>query len=69
MHIMFSFVIMNGKYLYETYSGGQSIRWKNFKGDPLPQWEELQQDRQDGWNDLANIINHTTEPHGEKGHK
>ena len=47
---------MNGKYLYETYSSGQSIQWKNWKGEQLPQWEELQKDRQDGWNDLAREI-------------
>ena len=47
---------MNGKYLYELYSSGQSIQWKNYKGDPLPQWEELQKDRQDGWDDLADTI-------------
>ena len=74
MHIMFPFIIMNGKYLYELYSSGQSIQWKNYKGDPLPQWEELQKDRQDGWDDLADTMNenyvyHTIAPHGEKGHK
>ena len=58
---------MNGKYLYETYSSGHSIQWKNYKGDPLPQWDELQQDRQAGAKDVQQ--NHTTESHDGPGRR
>jgi hypothetical protein len=41
----------NGKCFYVDYC--DAVGNVNFQGNPLPTWEELQEDRQVGWNALA----------------
>lgn len=39
---------------YQAY--GESVRWKNFLGDPMPKWDELPPAIQQAWLDAANAV-------------
>lgn len=40
--------------LYNVYC--ESVEWKNYKGDPLPKYHELQANRKNGWEDVSSYV-------------
>lgn len=42
-----------GKGSYETYCSSPTIDWKNFRGEPCPQWDDLTTAVKEGWNAVA----------------
>lgn len=49
-----------GEVAYQAY--GDSAKWKNFLGDPMPKWDELPQEIKNHWREASqaafDYVNH-----------
>lgn len=51
---------------YEAYAQHQG--WKNYQGNPIPQWDAVRQDIKDAWDTAVQAVldvQHTTEIVGQ----
>lgn len=49
-----------GQAAYKAY--GDQVGWKNFRGDPMPSWDDLTYEIQDGWISAALAVARLANP-------